>query len=163
MMHKITCTDIEENLIEYAEGRLGNDIARAVDSHIEGCSACAELIVEAKQLFSSEVPGTSEQAPETLWRSIQNEINQIDEGRHKQPTLLSTRRPFVRFSLQSLGAAAALLIGIYLGSGAVQNGEASELTYEDQLVEYYASAFQAESAIPVSEVVYDLEESTGGE
>ena len=162
MIQEFNCTDIEQRLIEYAEGTLPAEQAQSFDAHLEKCVACAELAAEAKLVFASEESEISQDAPESLWRSIQNEINRLDKGRQKQTTLLSTRRPFVSFSLRTIGVAAALLLGIYLGGGSSQSSEVAAETYEDQLVDYYASAFQAESAIPVGEVIADLESSTGG-
>jgi anti-sigma factor RsiW len=161
MKHSVSCTDIEQLLIEFAEGNLPAETIDAINLHLKSCPACDELVAEARVIFSSEVDMPTENAPESLWRSIQNKINRTDKGRLKQPTLLSTRRPFVVISLQGLAAAAALLLGIYLGSGSIQTEAAAQQSYEDQLVDYYASAFQGESAIPVGDVVYELEQSGG--
>jgi anti-sigma factor RsiW len=161
-MREMNCTDIEQQLIEYAEGTLPEELIRAVDCHLRSCPACAELVSEAQLLFSSDDGPASVKAPDSLWRTIQNEINRIDRRRQGQPASRSTRRPVVTILLRSLGAAAALVLGIYLGSGTVQDGEATELTYEDEMVEYYASAIQGESAIPVGEVIYDFDYESQG-
>jgi len=114
MKQELNCIGIEQRLIEHAEGNLPEDLAQAFALHLESCSACAELVAEASFLFASKSAQASEKAPDSLWRAIQTELNRIDEGRQKQPPLLSTRRPFVTNSLRTLGATAALLLGIYL-------------------------------------------------
>ncbi len=163
MMQEVRCTEIEERLIEFAEGKLPEETERRYVAHLEACPLCAELVAEARAIFAPADPAVAENAPDTLWRAIQTKLNRIDKGRLKQPTLLSTRRPFVSsllsYSLRGLGAAAALLVGIYLGSGSSETAESSELSYEDQLVEYYAAAFQAESAMPVGEVITEFGEA----
>ena len=149
------CSDIENRLMEILEGNLDQVGREAVESHLLGCPECRDLVAHYQPLFKNDT-NSLPPAPVSLWRSIQSRLNELEVGRRSQPTLFPSRRPLFGYALQSLGVAVAIVAGILLGT----TPESAQVTYEEEIVSYYAGAL-SESALPISEVYSQLSSNQG--
>jgi predicted anti-sigma-YlaC factor YlaD len=154
-MKLFTCSDIESQLIEILEGNLSPADLESARVHLRDCSECRDLVAFYQPLFKFDTAFQTP-APETLWRSVQNSLNELEEGRRSQPTLFPKRRPYFGYTLQALGVAVAIIAGVLLG----KIPESSQTTYEEEIVSYYAGAL-SESALPLSEVYTQVSSSQG--
>ena len=152
----IKCNDIENRLLAIVEGSLDQSEAAAIADHLRKCPSCGAMIAHYQAIFAAETE-TPATVPETLWRSIQNRINELEEDRQPQPTLFPKRRPLFGLALQSIGVAAAIIAGIYLG----QTNQVEQTSYEDEIASYYAGAL-TETALPFEEVLEQVSSTQGG-
>lgn len=142
--------------MEILEGNLDQVSREAVEAHLLDCPECRELVTHYQPLFKIDASFLTP-VPATLWRSVQNRLNELEEGRRSQPTLFPRRRPLFGYALQSLGVAAAIIAGVLLG----KTPEATQTTYEEEIVSYYAGAL-SESALPISEIYTQVSNNQGG-
>lgn len=151
------CSDVNGRLIEVLEGKLNQADSAALAEHLQDCTDCRDLIAYYQPLFNLE---TSDEVavPQSLWRSIQNRLNELEEGRQSQPTLFPKRRPLFGYALKSLGVATAIAAGILLG----RTPETQQTSYEDEYASYYAGAL-TESALPITEVYEQVSQDQGGD
>ncbi len=151
----MTCKDIEQNLIARLENTLSEDLRMRLDAHARECADCRALLAMYEPLFKSDA--LPQAVPHTLWRAVQSRINELEKGRHHEPTLLPIRRPFFGLALQSLGVAAAIIAGVLLG----RSPQIQATTETDELLEYYASGL-ATQTLPIDDVYEQVGETNGG-
>ncbi len=108
----IKCSDIEKRLLEIVESGLDESQRTAIEAHLRECPSCAAMVAHYRAVFQTQsvVEATT---PESLWRSIQNRINELEGGRQSQPTLFPKRRPLFGMAMQAFGVAAAIIAGVY--------------------------------------------------
>jgi anti-sigma factor RsiW len=149
------CSDIEKRLMEILEGNLDQVGREAVAKHLVDCPECRDLVAHYQPLFKIDTTSPSP-APASLWRAVQTRLNELEEGRRSQPTLFPNRRSLFGYALQTLGVAAAIIAGVFLG----KTPESTQVTYEEEIVSYYAGAL-SESALPISEVYTQVSNNQG--
>ncbi len=150
------CSDIESRVIEILEGNLDPVDSNAVETHTRDCTECRNLLAHYQPLFKNDTASQTP-APETLWRSLQNRLDQFDEGRPIQPTLFPKRRPLLGYALQTLAIATAIVVGVILGKM-----PETETSFEDEIVSYYAGAL-TQTALPIEEVLEQVSQGQGGD
>lgn len=142
--------------MEILEKNLNQTDLAAAAEHLRDCPDCRNLVSHFQPLFSFE-PADHIQVPQSIWRGIQDRLNELEEGRQSQPTLFPKRRPLFGYVLQSLGVATAIIVGVILG----KTPETQETSYEDEYISYYAGAL-TESVLPISEVYEQVSLDQGG-
>lgn len=77
----MTCAELEILLCDYVDGTLGGAEKTALESHLAGCSACAELAKDVAGVTAfMDTVATAEPPAELLTRIL----HVIPNGRHKQ-------------------------------------------------------------------------------
>ena len=152
----IKCNDIENRLLAIVEGSLDRSEAAAIAAHLRECPSCGAMVAHYQAIFAAEME-TPATVPETLWRSIRNRINELEEGRQPQPTLFPKRRPLLGYALQTLAIATAIVVGVILGKM-----PETETSFEDEIVSYYAGAL-TQTALPIEEVLEQVSQGQGGD
>ncbi len=150
----MNCRDIEANLLRIVEGEVTVSERKSLDEHLRGCAACRELVALYESAISAAATEDSE-STESLWRSVQSRLNQIESTRRPSAWI---RRPVVITVFQSAALAVAVWLGVTLGSTpntTVADDEGSEL------VEYYATGFFGASV--QLDDLYRLSDDGGGQ
>ncbi|MGB5105868.1 MAG: anti-sigma factor [Candidatus Zixiibacteriota bacterium] len=150
------CSDIEKRLLEIVEGSLGQSEVAAIEAHLRECPSCGAMVAHYQAVFQTTT-ATAVKAPESLWRSIQNRINELEEGHQSQPTRFPKRRPLFGLAMQTVGLAIAIVAGVYLG----QTDSVEQVTFEDEIASYYAGAL-TETPLPLEEVYEQVSQEQGG-
>ena len=75
----MTCGELEILLCDYLDGALGADDTRTVESHLETCAACSELVRDSRQVTAFMARTAEAEPPARLLTQI---LNETGSGRH---------------------------------------------------------------------------------
>jgi hypothetical protein len=112
----MSCRRTRKRISEYIDGTLNEKKARKLESHLEGCSACREVLDDLR-MIAGEAKGLETPAPSPqVWTRIQRRMMQ-EPGRDRGVML--TEKPavptiFPRFQLKH-GLAAFLMLAVIGG------------------------------------------------
>ena len=134
-----TCSKIEQQLFEWLDGRLGEKEIAELESHLKNCVGCQNLAGQYRRLTEPvEIPARGPVAAKS-WDNLMRRIDGYEAERVKP---VGRWRPVVAISLRSLGLAAAVAVGIYLGYVPTSNAK----TAESDVVDYYANVLSQTSS-----------------
>lgn len=157
-MISVDCRTMKSRLLAFLDGSLETALQDQIGKHLSHCADCSRLVATVRPLLEpiGEHPG---KAPDSLWRRVQENINAAEQRETSRRSFPLLRRQAFAYTVQSLGVAVAVLIGVFIGDFAPAASGAVE---DDEVIEYYASAF-ATVAVPVADLWEQLETTTGEE
>ncbi len=153
------CHDIEANLLEIVEHSLAGKLPDEISDHLAGCPACRELVETYQPLLAQLNQKDQTDLPDSVWRSVQQRINEYEERKRPFLSPLLRWHKAIGLSLRSLSLAAAVAVGIYLGSGF---GNGSDALAEEIVAEYSSLLGDLPSG-SLSESYFELDWENGGE
>lgn len=125
------CQLLHENLFAYAEGELPPNLIQQLDKHINECADCTRIVAE----FRSVMDLMDEQKSVALRPFAETRILQAIETwmEKKQNSSTSVIIRVLRPAIISIGVAAALAIGFFIGSDFA--GSQSQFSQNDAMIE----------------------------
>jgi predicted anti-sigma-YlaC factor YlaD len=124
--------------VEWQEGRMSRVRRVEVESHLQKCDSCRRSYKEAERLFDARsLKFLSHLSPDPF---LPTRIRAHAENR---PRRADGRAPWYQWALTSMGIAAAIWIGVQLGSGLSE--DPASLTDEELASAYYQAFSQDET------------------
>lgn len=156
------CAAARKKISEYADGRLGGKISARLETHLETCSACREILKDFLVIAAEARRLETPDPPERVWTQIRSRLEAASTA---APAPVPVQTETARRSLWTLGpawrfaAAAGLLLavlagglfwGVRLGKQGVpvisENGENYVLAKLDEAERYYILAIRSLTA-----------------
>ena len=125
------CKLLHENVFAYVEKDLPSALLQQLDAHVNECSKCAALVAELKStMVFMEEQKSVEPRPFAETRILQGIESRL-EKRHKSASSVFAR--VLQPTIISVGVAAALAIGFFIGSDFA--GTTSQYSQNDEMTE----------------------------
>jgi len=105
------CRQVEDNLIDFVEGKAPESLRSAVNGHLKKCPECVRLVERFAEVWEAIPEGERFSPSASLWPDLLDRIRTLDE-----PSL-SGERLMTRLmnSLQITAAALLLLLSVVFG------------------------------------------------
>ena len=125
MSRAMQCKDIVWKIGPHVDGELPREETEEVETHLAGCSECAEMAVEFRRLdwtaAREKAPPVSSREWAILWEGVQSGVR--PRTQENVVTLSKTVRARRWIAPFLLGAAAMFLLGVFVGSGFFKSPE----------------------------------------
>jgi predicted anti-sigma-YlaC factor YlaD len=105
---------VRELFSDYLEGELADDLARELDSHLEGCEDCRKELQSLKQTVAAVSSLGPVQAPEGFTSKVHLRLRRRMRHRPEMASTLEHKIPYETICLIMLAILAALYIILYL-------------------------------------------------
>ena len=111
----MSCTEIENNIVDYIDGLLAPEDAKVIEAHIDSCTSCKKMYHETKQLFSAFSDEPIAQPTTNLRMSFEQMLEKEKQVQPKVIPLQKTKRSSYISILQVAASVAILITGYLLG------------------------------------------------
>lgn len=111
----MSCTEIENNIIDYIDGILAPEDVKMIESHINSCNSCKGAYQETKQLFSAFSEEPISQPTANLRTSFEQMLEKEKQEQTKVISLSTSDKNSYKSILQIAASVAILLTGYLLG------------------------------------------------
>ncbi len=125
--------------MKYQEKRLSAGELNSLNLHLKECAECREYFRRADSIFNTDLTPALELEPDQY---LPARIKALAD-RNRREKLLEKKLKVKQFSLVSLASAAAVAIGIFLGSGF--NNYSIQSTQRSGVYSAYYNAFSQQS------------------
>ena len=102
------CKQIERELGRYVDNEVSSTERAEIETHLETCSSCRSELAELRELVEGIGSPEIVSVPDTLWASIERQLDQPDEAK-------STGNRRFRFRGAPWALAAAVVLAVGLG------------------------------------------------
>ncbi|MFA5908311.1 MAG: zf-HC2 domain-containing protein [Vicinamibacterales bacterium] len=152
----MNCSDLNEALVDFVDGRLAPAEQRNVERHLEGCDNCSALVTDLRTIRAAAFMLDRHEPRAETWTRLQAAVAAEPSPKGRLLTLPARGRRLVRRSPGEgrnwpvwLGAAAALVLATVIGLMPLMNratdpnGAATEAAAEPEIsVESVAAEFE---------------------
>lgn len=111
----MSCTEIENSIIDYIDGLLAPEDAKMIENHISLCNSCKKVYQETKQLFSAFSEEPIAQPTANLRTSFEQILEKEKQEQTKVISLSTSNKNSYKNVLQIAASVAILLTGYLLG------------------------------------------------
>ena len=105
------CRQVEDNLIDFVEGKASESLLNALAGHLKKCPECARMVEKFRAVWEAIPEGERFTPPASLWPELLDRIRTLDEPSFSGERLLNR----LMNSLQITAAALLLLLSVVFG------------------------------------------------
>ena len=129
----MSCTEIENSIVDYIDGTLSTNEVKAVNNHIASCNTCKLIFNETTELFNAFANEPLVQPSENLKTSFEQLLAKEKQEQHKVISIQSRKKNRDKTLLQVAASIAILLSGYLLGGYQESINSKQEITsYQNQ-------------------------------
>jgi len=145
-------THVKKHFQVWSEGRLDSETQRLVDGHLQDCAECQAYFSRLALLLEKPQAHDLPRLEPDPFLAKRIMANEIDHTRDSSPWIRG-----LQASLAGVSLAAAVLIGLYLGQGVVEQ----PVNGEDQLLSSYYDALSQTGLSEDWEQLLDTNDNNG--
>ena len=124
----MNCKYIEENIINYIEGRISQENRTGIEEHIIECDRCRKLMEETTAIWDSITSPVKSELSPFFWTRLQARIEE-----YEKPSKLPLLENFIKY-LKPAAVGFTLLAGILFGYKIGETYVKKEMSiYQDEL------------------------------
>ena len=108
---KTGCRLVEDNLIDFVEGKVPQSLRNAIEVHLDGCLDCAGLVERFAGIWDTLPEVERVLPPASLWPNLLHKIQSFDKPRPIGKSVFDGRVN----SLRTVALVLLLLFGVFFG------------------------------------------------